>query len=67
MITDDQHYWEDGGPTCHNRFASYEFFHGREGDCGNGRLPAVGEADMRHTHMGCKVAGLSSQTVEPAR
>ncbi|WP_068300027.1 sulfatase [Pararhodobacter sp. CCB-MM2] len=32
LITDHQHYWEDGGATYHNRFASYEFIRGQEGD-----------------------------------
>ena len=32
LITDHQHYWEDGGATYHNRFASYEFLRGQEGD-----------------------------------
>lgn len=32
LITDHQHYWEDGGATYHNRFASYEFVRGQEGD-----------------------------------
>ncbi|TNB46233.1 sulfatase [Martelella lutilitoris] len=32
LITDHQHYWEDGGATYHNRYASYEFFRGQEGD-----------------------------------
>ena len=44
MITDHQHYWEDGGATYHNRFDSYEFFRGQEGDRWKGRVPAPGEA-----------------------
>ena len=32
MITDHQHYWEDGGATYHNRYNSYEFVRGQEGD-----------------------------------
>ena len=32
LITDHQHYWEDGGATYHNRYCSYEFFRGQEGD-----------------------------------
>ncbi len=32
LITDHQHYWEDGGATYHNRYSSYEFFRGQEGD-----------------------------------
>lgn len=32
MVTDHQHYWEDGGATYHNRYCSYEFLRGQEGD-----------------------------------
>src|SRR3990170_1259112 len=43
MVTDHQHYWEDGGSTYHNRFNSYEFFRGQEGDRWKGRVPAPEE------------------------
>lgn len=32
LVTDHQHYWEDGGGTYHSRFSSYEFIRGQEGD-----------------------------------
>jgi arylsulfatase A-like enzyme len=32
LITDHQHYWEDGGATYHNRYSSSEFVRGQEGD-----------------------------------
>jgi arylsulfatase A-like enzyme len=32
LITDHFHYWEDGGATYHNRYNSYEFVRGQEGD-----------------------------------
>ncbi len=32
LITDHQHYWEDGGATYHNRYNTYEFVRGQEGD-----------------------------------
>jgi arylsulfatase A-like enzyme len=32
LISDHQHYWEDGGATYHNRYSSYEFVRGQEGD-----------------------------------
>jgi arylsulfatase A-like enzyme len=32
LITDHQHYWEDGGATYHNRYRSYELIRGQEGD-----------------------------------
>lgn len=32
MITDHQHYWEDGGATYHHRYNSWEIVRGQEGD-----------------------------------
>jgi arylsulfatase A-like enzyme len=31
-VTDHYHYWEDGGSTYHNRYNTYEFVRGQEGD-----------------------------------
>ncbi|WP_319518470.1 sulfatase [uncultured Martelella sp.] len=41
LITDHQHYWEDGGATYHNRFSSYEFFRGQEGDLWKGDVTGI--------------------------
>jgi arylsulfatase A-like enzyme len=38
LVTDHQHYWEDGGATYHNRFNTYEFFRGQEGDAWKGHV-----------------------------
>ncbi|MHC4993466.1 MAG: sulfatase [Planctomycetota bacterium] len=38
LCTDHQHYWEDGGATYHNRYSSYEFFRGQEGDLWKGEV-----------------------------
>jgi arylsulfatase A-like enzyme len=38
LVTDHQHYWEDGGATYHNRYDSYEFFRGQEGDKWKGQV-----------------------------
>jgi arylsulfatase A-like enzyme len=38
LVTDHQHYWEDGGATYHNRFNSYELFRGQEGDPWKGQV-----------------------------
>jgi arylsulfatase A-like enzyme len=38
LVTDHQHYWEDGGATYHNRYNSYEFFRGQEGDRWKGHV-----------------------------
>lgn len=32
LSSDHYHYWEDGGATYHNRYDSWEFFRGQEGD-----------------------------------
>lgn len=32
LISDHQHYWEDGGATYHNRYSSWEISRGQEGD-----------------------------------
>jgi arylsulfatase A-like enzyme len=32
LITDHQHYFEDGGATYHTRYSSYEYVRGQEGD-----------------------------------
>ncbi|MDL2403526.1 sulfatase [Rhizobium mayense] len=32
LVTDHFHYWEDGGATYHNRYDSYDFVRGQEGD-----------------------------------
>lgn len=36
LVTDHQHYWEDGGATYHNRYNTYEFIRGQEGDLWKG-------------------------------
>ncbi len=36
LVTDHQHYWEDGGATYHNRYNSYDFVRGQEGDLWKG-------------------------------
>lgn len=41
LVTDHQHYWEDGGATYHNRFSSYEFFRGQEGDLWKGEVAGL--------------------------
>ncbi|SEI15101.1 Arylsulfatase A [Leifsonia sp. CL147] len=38
LATDHQHYWEDGGATYHNRYSTYEFFRGQEGDSWKGQI-----------------------------
>ena len=38
LVSDHQHYWEDGGGNYHARFSSHEFFRGQEGDRWKGQV-----------------------------
>lgn len=38
MISDHQHYWEDGGATYHQRYNSWESVRGQEGDSWKGEV-----------------------------
>ncbi len=38
LVTDHQHYWEDGGGTYHPRYSSYELIRGQEGDPWKGEV-----------------------------
>lgn len=38
LISDHQHYWEDGGATYHNRYSTWEIVRGQEGDRWKGRV-----------------------------
>ncbi|MCL4509433.1 MAG: sulfatase [Chloroflexi bacterium] len=38
LVTDHQHYWEDGGATYHYRYQSFEFVRGQEGDPYKGQV-----------------------------
>jgi arylsulfatase A-like enzyme len=46
IVTDHQHYWEDGGSTYHNRYSTYEFVRGQEGDMWKGQVsdPVIPES-----------------------
>ena len=58
-VTDHQHYWEDGGATYHQRYSTFEFVRGQEGDKWIGdveklRDPKGGEGrwpEQRHSPM----------------
>lgn len=43
LISDHQHYWEDGGATYHNRYSSWEIVRGQEGDTWKGHVPTADE------------------------
>ncbi|WP_016905590.1 sulfatase [Streptomyces xiaopingdaonensis] len=38
LVSDHQHYWEDGGATYHGRYNTWEFFRGQEGDAWIGQV-----------------------------
>lgn len=50
MVTDHQHYWEDGGATYHNRYDSHEFFRGQEGDPWKAQVPEKRNTTHRDVH-----------------
>ena len=38
LVSDHYHYWEDGGSTYHNRYLTWEFSRGQEGDPWHGHV-----------------------------
>ncbi|MFK7696478.1 sulfatase [Paenibacillus sp. HJGM_3] len=38
LVTDHQHYWEDGGATYHTRYSSFDLIRGQEGDPWKGEV-----------------------------
>lgn len=52
LVSDHQHYWEDGGGTYHTRYTSWEGVRGQEGDPWKERL--CDEPDRRSVFAGKK-------------
>lgn len=52
LVTDHQHYWEDGGATYHNRYNSYEFARGQEGDLWKGVVGPFETPAQLHSSKG---------------
>ncbi|WP_163537966.1 sulfatase [Gracilibacillus sp. YIM 98692] len=48
LVSDHQHYWEDGGATYHTRYSSWESFRGQEGDPWKGH---VKDPDLPETEV----------------
>ncbi|MGG1518647.1 sulfatase [Paenibacillus oryzisoli] len=46
LVTDHQHYWEDGGGTYHTRYSSFELIRGQEGDQWKGHVADPEMPDM---------------------
>lgn len=57
LASDHYHYWEDGGSTYHNRYNTWEFFRGQEGDAWIGQVkdPEV------PPHLGARLEPLGRQ------
>ncbi|GAA0399822.1 sulfatase [Paenibacillus motobuensis] len=49
LVTDHQHYWEDGGATYHTRYSSHEFIRGQEGDPWKGHVGEI-EIEQQMAH-----------------
>jgi arylsulfatase A-like enzyme len=47
LVTDHQHYWEDGGCTYHTRYNSFELIRGQEGDPWKGEVGDAGNLPGR--------------------
>src|ERR1035437_5388203 len=56
LATDHYHYFEDGGATYHNRFSTWEFFRGQEGDLWRGQVkrPAIPDVVRGRTGFGAE-------------
>ena len=61
LATDHQHYWEDGGCTFHQRYSTFEFIRGQEGDKWH---PVVGGVAPDERAYGRNAAGKSSDNIE---
>ena len=47
-VTDHQHYWEDGGATYHQRFTTFDFVRGQEGDKWIGDVEKLRNEKLAH-------------------
>jgi len=54
LISDHQHYWEDGGGTYHTKYSTWQFHRGHEGDSWMGQVadPPIGNAMGRNAAPG---------------
>lgn len=59
LVSDHQHYWEDGGATYHTRYSSWEGARGQEGDPWKAVLPIrpVPETAFTHSEVPAAWAG----------
>ena len=51
IVTDHQHYWEDGGATYHQRYTTHEFVRGQEGDAWIGDVSAGVVSNAPNPHF----------------
>jgi len=52
LVTDHQHYWEDGGATYHTRYDTHEFFRGQEGDSWKGHVETEFDVEVLNNRLG---------------
>ena len=70
LISDHQHYWEDGGATYHTRYNSWECVRGQEGDPWKAHVGAVelpphlGQANKQDEVNRAYIRGLGKQPLE---
>lgn len=51
LVSDHQHYWEDGGATYHTRYKTWENIRGQEGDFWKGYAGPVSDDDENLIHF----------------
>jgi arylsulfatase A-like enzyme len=52
LVSDHQHYWEDGGATYHTRYSSWEISRGQEGDPWKGQVADPGMPESLNAERG---------------
>ncbi|MEM9251428.1 MAG: sulfatase [Planctomycetota bacterium] len=61
LISDHQHYWEDGGCTYHNRYSTWQHHRGQEGDPWIGQVAPEPAHPMAHSRN----AGMPDNLANP--
>ena len=51
LVSDHQHYWEDGGATYHTRYSSWECVRGQEGDAWKGQVNRLATLPEPPAHL----------------
>ncbi len=64
LVSDHQHYWEDGGATYHSRYNSWEISRGQEGDLWKGQVRDPDLSDILETEPPAKKAALKRMHIQ---